>query len=82
MNDINKIQKLFEEKFPNYPIIAIWDAGEFYLVSIEIKNGNELSDGYFKVGKTYLKIDEKWAYQSHLAEFRKIIAKPALFLRR
>lgn len=82
MTLVNEIISIFKKKFPNYPVLAIWDAGSFYLVSIEIKNGKELADGYFKVGKTYMKIDERWGYQSHIEEFKKIIAKPAMYIKR
>lgn len=81
MTLISEILALFKERFPNYPVLAIWDAGSFYLVSIEIKSGNELADGYFKVGKKFLKIDERWGYQSHIEEFKKIIAKPAMYIK-
>lgn len=82
MTLVSEILSLFKEKFPNYQVLAIWDAGSYYLVSIEIKSGNELADGYFKVGKTYMRIDEHWGYQSHIDEFKKIIAKPAIYIRK
>ena len=82
MDEVEKIKKLFKEKFPNYPVLAIWDAKDFYLVSIEIISGKELSDGYFKVNKNNIKLDESWGYQSNLKDFKKIIQTPAIFIRK
>lgn len=82
MYEVAKIKNTFKTKYPNFPVLAIWDAEKFYLVGIEIKNGNELADGYFKVDKNNFKIDEKWGYQSNLAEFKEIIKKPAIYLKK
>lgn len=79
--EIDKIIEMFKKKFPNYPVLAIWNAGNSYLVSIEIKSGNELMDGFFKVGKRYMKINESWGYQDDLDWFKRVIKTPAIYLK-
>lgn len=82
MEEIKRIKDLFKKQFPHYPVLAIWDAGDSYLVNIEIKSGIELADGCFKVSKSSMKLDEKWGYQQHLEEFKRITSRPAIYIRK
>lgn len=77
---IEQIKTLFKNHFPNYPVIAIWDSGDSYLVSIGIKSGSELMDGYIKVDKNDLQIEKNWGYQKNLSEFKKIFSTPAIYV--
>lgn len=77
---MEKILKLFKNHFPNYPVIAIWESDDSYLVAIEIKSGKELADGFIKVDKSKLQIIKDWGYQQHLDEFKTIISKPPVYV--
>lgn len=77
---IKSIKTLFKNHFPNYPVIAIWDAIDSYLVAIEIKSGKDLADGFIKVGKTDLQIIKNWGYQQNLDEFKSITSDPPIYV--